>query len=159
MDDFKTLIGKVATGATLTRGGSRERVRPHDVGRGDASQMGGLLMGLRLRGETVDEITGAVTDDARQDDQGRGAPRRDRRGRHRRRRVGLLQYFHLRGLYRGGRRHSGRQARQPRAVVALRAADVLGALGVKIDLRPDEITRCIYEAGIGFMFAPRIILR
>ena len=34
------------------------------------------------------------------------------------------------------------------------AADVLGALGVRIDLRPDEITRCIYEAGIGFMFAP-----
>jgi anthranilate phosphoribosyltransferase len=34
------------------------------------------------------------------------------------------------------------------------SADVLGALGVKIDLRPDEITRCIYEAGIGFMFAP-----
>src|SRR5205823_6155653 len=34
------------------------------------------------------------------------------------------------------------------------AADVLGALGVKLDLRPDEITRCIYEAGIGFMFAP-----
>jgi anthranilate phosphoribosyltransferase len=34
------------------------------------------------------------------------------------------------------------------------AADVLGALGVNIDLRPDEITRCIYEAGIGFMFAP-----
>ena len=34
------------------------------------------------------------------------------------------------------------------------AADVLGALGVKIELRPDEITRCIHEAGIGFMFAP-----
>jgi anthranilate phosphoribosyltransferase len=34
------------------------------------------------------------------------------------------------------------------------AADVLSALGIKIDLRPDEITRCIYEAGIGFMFAP-----
>ena len=34
------------------------------------------------------------------------------------------------------------------------AADVLGALGVRIELRPDEITRCIYEAGIGFMFAP-----
>ena len=31
---------------------------------------------------------------------------------------------------------------------------MLGALGVRIDLRPDEITRCIYEAGIGFMFAP-----
>src|SRR4029079_5032062 len=34
------------------------------------------------------------------------------------------------------------------------SADVLGALGVKIELRPDEITRCIYEAWIGFMFAP-----
>ena len=34
------------------------------------------------------------------------------------------------------------------------AADVLGALGVKIDLAPDEVGRCIREAGIGFMFAP-----
>jgi anthranilate phosphoribosyltransferase len=34
------------------------------------------------------------------------------------------------------------------------AADVLGALGVRIDLSPDEIARCITGAGIGFMFAP-----
>ena len=34
------------------------------------------------------------------------------------------------------------------------AADVLSALGVKIDLTPDAISRCIHEAGIGFMFAP-----
>jgi len=34
------------------------------------------------------------------------------------------------------------------------AADVLAALGVKIDLTPDQISRCIREAGIGFMFAP-----
>ena len=34
------------------------------------------------------------------------------------------------------------------------AADVLTALGVKIDLTPDKIARCIREAGIGFMFAP-----
>jgi anthranilate phosphoribosyltransferase len=34
------------------------------------------------------------------------------------------------------------------------AADVLAALGVKIDLRPDDVGRCIKEAGIGFMFAP-----
>src|SRR6202035_3073689 len=33
-------------------------------------------------------------------------------------------------------------------------ADVLAALGVKIDLPPDTISRCITEAGIGFMFAP-----
>jgi anthranilate phosphoribosyltransferase len=34
------------------------------------------------------------------------------------------------------------------------AADVLGALGIKIDLTPEDISRCIKEAGIGFMFAP-----
>jgi anthranilate phosphoribosyltransferase len=34
------------------------------------------------------------------------------------------------------------------------AADVLSALGVRIDLAPDAISRCIGEAGIGFMFAP-----
>jgi anthranilate phosphoribosyltransferase len=34
------------------------------------------------------------------------------------------------------------------------ASDVLQALGVKIDLTPAEISRCIREAGIGFMFAP-----
>src|SRR6185295_7375203 len=34
------------------------------------------------------------------------------------------------------------------------AADVLGALGVKIELTPQGVSRCIREAGIGFMFAP-----
>jgi anthranilate phosphoribosyltransferase len=34
------------------------------------------------------------------------------------------------------------------------AADVLASLGVRIDLAPEEISRCIGEAGIGFMFAP-----
>jgi anthranilate phosphoribosyltransferase len=34
------------------------------------------------------------------------------------------------------------------------AADVLAALGVKIDLSPQQVSRCITEAGIGFMFAP-----
>jgi anthranilate phosphoribosyltransferase len=34
------------------------------------------------------------------------------------------------------------------------AADVLAALGVKIDLTPEQVSRCIKEAGIGFMFAP-----
>ncbi|TIL63159.1 MAG: anthranilate phosphoribosyltransferase, partial [Mesorhizobium sp.] len=34
------------------------------------------------------------------------------------------------------------------------AADVLTALGVKIDIGPETIGRCIHEAGVGFMFAP-----
>jgi anthranilate phosphoribosyltransferase len=35
------------------------------------------------------------------------------------------------------------------------SADVLEALGVQIDLAPEQVSRCIAEAGIGFMFAPR----
>src|SRR2546425_8456506 len=61
MDDFKALIGKVATGATLTREESAQAFDRMMSGEATPSQMGGLLMGLRVRGETVDEITGAVT--------------------------------------------------------------------------------------------------
>ena len=136
MDEFKTLIGKVATGATLSREESANAFDRMMSGEATPSQMGGLLMGLRLRGETVDEITGAVDHDARQDAEGRGAPGRDRRGRHRRRCVRLLQHLHLRGLHRGGRRHSGRQARQPRAVVALRRRRRARRARRAIDLRP-----------------------
>src|SRR5881227_4228178 len=60
MHDLKSIIGKVATGATLSR---EEAARAFDrmmSGEATPSQMGGLLMALRVRGETVDEITGAV---------------------------------------------------------------------------------------------------
>ena len=61
MDDFKSIIAKVATGATLSR---QEAISAFDrmmSGEATPSQMGGLLMGLRVRGETVEEITGAVS--------------------------------------------------------------------------------------------------
>src|SRR5919109_384754 len=61
MDDFKTLIGKVATGAELTVQESASAFDRMMSGEATPSQMGALLMGLRVRGETVDEITGAVT--------------------------------------------------------------------------------------------------
>ena len=60
-DDFKALIAKVATGASLTReeaAGAFDRMMS---GEATPSQMGGLLMAMRVRGETVEEITGAVT--------------------------------------------------------------------------------------------------
>jgi hypothetical protein len=60
-DEFKGLIAKAATGAALSR---EEAARGFDTmmsGEATPSQMGVLLMALRVRGETVDEITGAVT--------------------------------------------------------------------------------------------------
>src|SRR5213075_2133104 len=60
MDDLKSIIGKVATGATLSRDEAASAFDSMMSGEATPSQMGGLLMGLRVRGETVDEITGAV---------------------------------------------------------------------------------------------------
>src|ERR1700746_3372903 len=61
MDDFKSIIGKVATGAALTREQAAIAFDAMMSGEATPSQMGGLLMALRARGETVDEITGAVS--------------------------------------------------------------------------------------------------
>ena len=61
MDDLKSIIGKVATGATLSRDEAASAFDAMMSGEATPSQMGGLLMALRVRGETVDEITGAVS--------------------------------------------------------------------------------------------------
>ncbi|MGA9319859.1 MAG: anthranilate phosphoribosyltransferase, partial [Xanthobacteraceae bacterium] len=60
-DAFKGLIAKVATGATLTRDEASGAFEQMMSGDATPSQMGALLMALRVRGETVDEITGAVS--------------------------------------------------------------------------------------------------
>ncbi|HEY3795433.1 MAG TPA: anthranilate phosphoribosyltransferase, partial [Bradyrhizobium sp.] len=59
--EFKALIAKVATGATLQRDEAANAFEQMMSGEATPSQMGALLMALRVRGETVDEITGAVT--------------------------------------------------------------------------------------------------
>ena len=60
MTSLKALIAKVADGKSSSREEAQGRLRHHDVGRGHASQIGGFLLALRVRGETVEEITGAV---------------------------------------------------------------------------------------------------
>src|SRR5665213_3620479 len=57
MDDLKSIIGKVATGATLSRDEAASAFDSMMSGEATPSQMGGFLMALRVRGETVDEIT------------------------------------------------------------------------------------------------------
>ena len=154
MDDFKSLIGKVATGASLTRAESAGAFDRMMSGEATPSQMGGLLMGLRMRGETVDEITGAVTTMRAKmlrveappdaiDVVGTGG---DASGSYN---ISTCAAFIVAGAGVPVAKH-GNRALSSRSG----AADVLGALGVKIDLAPEAISRCIQEAGIGFMFAP-----
>jgi anthranilate phosphoribosyltransferase len=123
-------------------------------GEATPSQMGGLLMALRVRGETVDEITGAVSamrskmlrvsaPDGAVDIVGTGG---DGSGSVN---VSTCASFIVAGAGVPVAKH-GNRALSSRSG----AADVLASLGVKIDLRPDQVGRCVKEAGIGFMFAP-----
>ena len=61
MPELKGLIGKVATGATLSRAEAEQAFDIMMSGDATPAQMGGFLMALRVRGETVDEIAGAAT--------------------------------------------------------------------------------------------------
>src|SRR5947209_16927108 len=154
MDDFKSLIGKLATGATLTRHEAASAFDSMMSGEATPSQMGGLLMALRVRGETVEEITGAVStmrakmlrvtaptdavDVVGTGGDGSGSVN-----------VSTCASFIVAGCGVPVAKH-GNRALSSRSG----AADVLSALGVKIDITPDHVGRCIAETGIGFMFAP-----
>ncbi len=59
--DFKALLAQVADGASLSREQAEEAFEIIMSGDATPSQMGAFLMALRVRGETVDEITGAAT--------------------------------------------------------------------------------------------------
>jgi anthranilate phosphoribosyltransferase len=153
-DDFKALIAKVATGATLSReeaAGAFDRMMS---GEATPSQMGGLLMALRVRGETVEEITGAVTT-MRAKMLGVKAPADavdvvgtggDASGSFN---ISTCAAFIVAGAGVPVAKH-GNRALSSRSG----AADVLQALGVKIELNADQVGTCIRDAGIGFMFAP-----
>jgi anthranilate phosphoribosyltransferase len=153
-DSFKGLIAKAATGAALTREEAAQGFDTMMSGEATPSQMGGLLMALRVRGETVDEITGAVTamrakmlhveapTDA-VDVVGTGG---DASGSYN---ISTCAAFIVAGAGVPVAKH-GNRALSSRSG----AADVLVALGVNIDLSPNQVGRCIAEAGIGFMFAP-----
>src|SRR5450432_1898377 len=153
-DDFKALLAKVATGATLSRDEAASAFDSMMSGEATPSQMGALLMALRVRGETVDEITGAVTT-MRAKMLGVKAPPNaidvvgtggDASGSFN---ISTCAAFIVAGAGVPVAKH-GNRALSSRSG----SADVLMALGVKIDIGPETISTCIRDAGIGFMFAP-----
>jgi anthranilate phosphoribosyltransferase len=123
---------------------------------GDAtpSQIGGFLMAIRVRGETVDEITGAVEimrekmlpvqapPDA-VDIVGTGG---DASGSYN---ISTCAAFVAAGAGLKVAKHGNRALSSKSG-----AADVLMALGVKLDVPPEKISEAITTAGVGFMFAP-----
>jgi anthranilate phosphoribosyltransferase len=123
-------------------------------GEATPAQMGGFLMALRTKGETVEEIEGlaaAMLELARPvtagtsviDTCGTGGDR-----------AGTLNVSTLGAIVCAGAgvpvaKHGNRAASS-----SCGSADLLEGLGVRIDLDPAGVERCLGEAGIAFMFAP-----
>jgi anthranilate phosphoribosyltransferase len=151
MADLKSLIGKVAGGSRLTQDEAREAFGAIMSGEATPAQIGAFLMGLRLRGETIDEIAGAVATmrdkmvrveapENAIDVVGTGG---DGSGSYN---ISTTSAFVVAGAGIPVAKHGNRNLSSKSG-----AADTLG---VKIDIGPDLISKCIREAGIGFMFAP-----
>jgi anthranilate phosphoribosyltransferase len=153
--DAREALGAVAGGRTLTREEARSAMASVMAGEATPAQLGALLAALHVRGETVDEIAGCATalrevavrvtvSGNAMDVVGTGGDRSNS--------FNISTVAALVTTAAGGRvaKHGNRAASS-----ACGSADVLEALGVKIDLGPDGVARCVEEVGIGFMFAPR----
>jgi anthranilate phosphoribosyltransferase len=153
MEAFKPLIAKVAAGSRLSREEAAEAFDAMLSGEVTPAQMGGFLMALRVRGETADEITGAVTTMRAKmlrvaapkgaiDIVGTGG---DGAGSYN---VSTLASLIVAACGVPVAKHGNRAASSKSG-----ASDALGALGVKIGIPPEAVSACIAKAGIGFMMA------
>ncbi len=154
MADLKPVIGKLATGATLSEAEARDAFDLIMSGDATPAQIGGFLMALRIRGETIEEIAGAVATmrakalpvaapDNSIDVVGTGG---DASGTYN---ISTAAAFVVAGAGVPVAKHGNRSLSSKSG-----AADVLKALGVDVNIGPAHIARCIRDAGIGFMFAP-----
>ena len=152
--ELKRLITSVADGQRLSEAETEAALDLLMSGVASPVAMGAFLMALRVRGETIDEITGAAkflrarmtSVDAPPnavDIVGTGG---DSHGTYN---VSTAAVFVAAGAGVTIAKHGNR------AVTSLSgASDVLSALGVKLDVPPVAVTRAIADSGVGFLWAP-----
>jgi len=156
MSSIQVAIGKLVERKDLTEDEAESSMKCIMSGEATPAQIGSFLTALRLKGETVEEITSFAR--VMREFAARINPRVD----------GILvdtcgtggdkiKTFNIStavALVAAGAeipiaKHGNRSVTSKAG-----SADVLEALGVKIDLAPSEVERCIEEIGFGFMFAP-----
>jgi anthranilate phosphoribosyltransferase len=152
--ELRQLIQKVSGGATLSEDEIRTALDQMTAGAATPAQMGAFLMALRVRGETVEEIAGAaqmlrakmnrvqVAPDAI-DIVGTGG---DAHGTYN---VSTCAALIAAGAGVKVAKHGNRRVSSKSG-----ASDVLSELGVKLEVSPETIARCVNEAGVGFLWAP-----
>ena len=148
------LISKLLAGDHLTEGEAAGAMTEIMEGAATDAQIAGFVVALRAKGETTEEIVGLVrtmrsyaqrveVEGDVLDTCGTGG---DRSGTFN---VSTAAAFVCAGAGVKVAKHGNRAASS-----RCGSADVLEALGVKIDVGPETVARCIVEAGIGFCFAP-----
>jgi anthranilate phosphoribosyltransferase len=154
---WPAVLGTLSRGHDLTAAEARAAMAEILAGAATDVQIAGFIVALRMKGETVDELRGMVdamlataervtlaVEGPVVDIVGTGGDRAHTIN------VSTLSALVVAGA--GGRvcKHGNRAASSSTG-----AADLLEALGVRIDCGPAEVARCVEEAGIGFCFAPR----
>ena len=148
------VLGHLLSGSALAEHEAAWAMERIMSGEATHAQFGAFVAAMRARGETVEEIAGFVATIRRMavpvpvegpvvDTCGTGG---DRAGTVN---ASTMAAFVVAGA--GGRvaKHGNRAASS-----ACGSADLLEALGVRIDLGPEAVAACIDEAGMGFCFAP-----
>ncbi|MEL7090680.1 MAG: anthranilate phosphoribosyltransferase [Pseudomonadota bacterium] len=152
-DAIKPLIHAAAEGP-LTRAQAEEAFAILFEGDATPSQIGGLLMALRTRGETVDEYAAAAAvmrtkcnpvsaPDGAMDIVGTGGDGKGTLN------ISTATAFVVAGAGVTVAKHGNRNLSSKSG-----AADALTQMGLNVMVGPDVVARCIDEAGIGFMMAP-----
>ncbi|TDR94401.1 anthranilate phosphoribosyltransferase [Enterovirga rhinocerotis] len=153
MDSFKPHLGKIATGAALTREEARDAFETLLSGEVTHAQAGAFLMGLRVRGEALPEIVGAVEAMRSRMTRVAAPPNAidivgtggDGAGSYN---ISTLAAIIVASCGVPVAKHGNRAASSKSG-----AADVLTALGVKIGLPADALETCLAEVGLAFLFA------
>ena len=153
--DIRDALAQIVDRQDLSTDDMRAVMQQIMTGRADNAQIGAFLMGMRLKGETMDEITGAVMVMREL------ATGVDVQGEH------LVDIVGTGGdganLFNVSTATSfvvaaagGRVAKHGNRSVSSRSgsADVLEAAGVHLAITPQQVAQCVDELGVGFMFAP-----
>ncbi len=154
MDRLKPYINEIAQGKTLSREEAKEAFSIIMDGQATHAQIAAFLMGLRVRGEQLEEVVAAV--EIMRERMARvAAPKNafdivgtggDGIGTYN---ISTCSAFVIAAADIPVAKHGNKALSSQSG-----AADVLSELGLKLDLPVEKIGPCIAQAGIGFMFAP-----